>query len=78
MEVIQQKSQTLLSQKAYIQRLLEKHQMQNCNGVTTRVSPSIKLDRDPNGEPADETLYRSIIGGLAFCMTCTRTEKRLL
>ena len=74
MEVIQQKGQTLLSQKAYIQRLLEKHQMQNCNGVTTPMSPSIKLDRDPNGEPADETLCRSIIGGLAFCMTCTRPD----
>mmetsp|Transcript_11776 Transcript_11776/g.23697 ORF Transcript_11776/g.23697 Transcript_11776/m.23697 type:complete len:1085 (-) Transcript_11776:816-4070(-) len=73
-EVLQRKDHILLSQKAYIQRLLKKHNMEDCNGVRTPMSPSQKLTRNPDGEPADETTYRSIIGGLAFVMTCTRPD----
>ena len=73
-EVIQKEDCIMLGQKAYVEKLLQRHNMSDCKGVKTPISPSFKLTKDDGSEPANESEYRSIIGGLAYCMTGSRPD----
>jgi hypothetical protein len=59
----------IVSQKRYIERVLERFGMQDCKPTYTPLPTNIRLrkrDYDPDNPdpPADQTLYREIIGSL--------------
>ena len=59
----------IISQRRYIERVLERFGMQNCKPAYTPLPTNIRLrkrDYDPDNPdpPADQTLYREIIGSL--------------
>ena len=59
----------IVSQKRYIERVLERFRMQDCKPAYTPLPTNIRLhkrDYDPDNPdpPADQTLYREIIGSL--------------
>jgi hypothetical protein len=62
-------------QSEYIQRLLKRHRMLNCNSVTTPLDTSIKLTATTEDEAlADAKEYASIVGGLMFAACVTRPD----
>ena len=64
-----------IHQEQYIQSLLSKHGMRDCNSVTTPLDTSIKLVRTTDAEAtADPKGYQSIIGGLMFAAIVTRPD----
>jgi len=72
---VQQRSDGIsLSQEAYIESVLEKFGLQGEKACSLPISPTAKIDRDENGKPANEAEYRSIVGAVAYVMTCTRPD----
>jgi hypothetical protein len=62
-------------QEQYIQSLLKRHGMLDCNPVTTPLDTSIKLMKATDDEAmADPKDYQSIIGGLMFAAIVTRPD----
>ena len=51
-------------QRSYIQRLLERFGMQDCNPLSTPMNSKLKLCKDANGNPVDKLTYQSLVGGL--------------
>jgi hypothetical protein len=65
-----------IHQNQYIQQLLERHGMGECNPVTTPLDTSVKLT-SINAESeaaADPQEYASIVGGLTFAAYVTRPD----
>ena len=64
-----------LHQDQYIQDLLKRHDMQDCNPVSTLIDTSIKLVKMTDAEAtADPKEYQSIMGGLMFAAIVTRPD----
>jgi hypothetical protein len=64
-----------IHQSSYIQQLLERHGMADCNPVTTPLDTSVKLSSITSEEaPADAGEYASIVGGLMFAACVTRPD----
>jgi hypothetical protein len=64
-----------IHQNRYIQQLLERHGMADCNPVTTPMDTSVKLSSITSEEaPADAREYASIVGGLMFAACVTRPD----
>jgi hypothetical protein len=64
-----------LSQRAYINKILDKFGMSNCKPVGTPIEPNLNLHK---GEPEDQiekpTEYQSIIGSLMYASIATRPD----
>jgi len=69
-----EKDMLRLSQGSYIERVLKRFNMEECKIASTPLPVSVKITRDEHGEPADQEMYRSIIGSVAYVMTCTRPD----
>jgi len=68
-------SEVFVSQERYIDRLLAKHGMQESNPVSTPMEASMHLHRRKEDEkPADESLYRSIVGELNHLAVWSRPD----
>ena len=74
-------SRTLtLSQKTYIDSLLQKFNMEKCKPASTPLDPSIQLSRDQCPTTPEETAemkkfpYRELIGGLIWLTTGSRPD----
>ena len=63
-----------LSQRTYIEKLLRRHQMEDCKAASTPMAPNLNISKDEDGVLANEHNHRSIIGGLAYCMSGTRPD----
>ena len=64
-----------LHQNQYIQRLIERHGMGECNPVATPLDTSVKLTSITAEEaPADPQEYARIVGGLTFAACVTRPD----
>jgi len=64
-----------IHQNQYIQQLLERHGMGNCNPVATPLDTSVKFSSITEDEaPADPTEYASIVGGLTFAAYVTKPD----
>ena len=61
-----------LSQSHYIDKMLTKFGMEDCNPVKHPISEP--LHQDLEGELADESLYRAIVGSAMYLMVCTRPD----
>ncbi|GJX44688.1 hypothetical protein Tco_0261364 [Tanacetum coccineum] len=54
-----------ICQSQYTMDILKKHRIENCDTVSTPMATT-KLDADLQGNPVDQTKYRSMIGGLMY------------
>src|SRR5579859_3772529 len=64
-----------IHQNPYIQQLLERHGMMDCNPVTTPLDMSTKPSSITSEEaPADTREYASMVGGLMFAACVTRPD----
>ncbi|KAJ0466935.1 putative RNA-directed DNA polymerase [Helianthus annuus] len=73
LEVTQTVNGVFLSQQQYAKNLLSKFGMKNCNPDVLPMNPNEKLQADDGADKADETLYRSLVGGLLY-LTHTRPD----
>ncbi|XP_048228654.1 uncharacterized mitochondrial protein AtMg00810-like [Ricinus communis] len=73
LEVIQSYAGIFMCQRRYVQDILTKFQMQDCNPVYTPAETSLKLVKDPDGVKIDSTLYKQIVGSLMY-LTSTRPD----
>lgn len=73
LEVIQFDAGNFICQKKYVEEILERFQMKNCNSVTTPIEKGLKLVKDPAGRIVDSTLYKQIVGSLMY-LTATRPD----
>jgi len=64
-----------IHQNSYIQQLLDRHGMADCNSVTTPLDTSVKLSSIMSEEAStDAREYASIVGGLMFAACVTRPD----
>ncbi|XP_017618008.1 uncharacterized mitochondrial protein AtMg00810-like [Gossypium arboreum] len=70
-EVAQSDTGIFISQRKYVQEILKKFQMADCNPVGKPTETSLKLVKDDNGRDVDNTLYKQIMGSLMY-LTTTR------
>jgi hypothetical protein len=64
-----------IHQCQYIQQLLERHGMGDCNAVATPLDTTVKLSSIKDDQaPADPHEYASIVGGLMFAACVTRPD----
>src|SRR5213078_2277470 len=64
-----------IHQDQYIQQLLERHGMGECNSVSTPLDTSVKLSSITAEEaPVDPQEHASIVGGLTFAACVTRPD----
>ncbi|TXG60681.1 hypothetical protein EZV62_015254 [Acer yangbiense] len=72
-EVIQTSVGILASQKKYVQEILKRFKMKDCNLVGTPTAPDLKLVKNPGGKKVNATLYKQIVGSLMY-LTSTRLD----
>ena len=66
-----------LSQERFVQTILQRFQMGDCNGVATPMESGIVLQRSQNPDiedQGDRQLYQSLVGSLMYLMTATRPD----
>jgi len=73
LEIVQSDDGIFVSQKKYVQKLLDKFKMQKCNPTNTPSEFGLKLYKNEEGEKVDNTLYKQIIGSLMY-LTATRPD----
>lgn len=72
-EVSQTTTGLHVSQAKYALEVLRRFDMEECNPFSNPMVPGSKLCIDEGGEPADETLYKQIVGSLMY-ITNTRPD----
>ena len=72
-EVVQSSAGIFISQKKYVQEILDRFQMKNCNLVGTPTELGLKLMKDPEGKKIENTFYKQIVGSLMY-LTATRPD----
>ena len=72
-EVAQSRHCIKLKQALYAKKILQQVRMDECNSTKYPMEANLKLGKDEEGEPADPTQYRRIIGSLRY-LTHTRPE----
>ena len=71
------KSQLRLGQQAYIERVLKKFNMENCNACKAPMDKAAKLEAMPGDYNPPENVvqrYASLVGSLMYAMLCTRPD----
>ena len=65
----------ILSQRQYIDMILQRFGFQDCHTVSTPLEPGAQLISNPTPSlTEDESLYRSILGSIMYLMLCTRPD----
>jgi len=73
LEIVQSNAGIFVSQKKYVQELLDRFKMQKCNPANTPSEFVLKLYKDEEGEKVDNTLFKQITGSLMY-LTATRPD----
>ncbi|XP_031266668.1 uncharacterized protein LOC116125078 [Pistacia vera] len=71
LQVMQYVDGVFISQKKYVQEILDRFQMSNYNPVTSPTEVGLKLTKNPEGKKIDGPLYKQIVGSLMY-LTATR------
>ncbi|GJR31274.1 retrovirus-related pol polyprotein from transposon TNT 1-94 [Tanacetum coccineum] len=66
LQIHQSSKGIFINQAKFALEILKKHNMDNCLSIGTPLSTKPKLDADLNGEPVDQSDYRSKIGSLMY------------
>ena len=74
LQVQQSSSGILLHQAKYVEDMLVKFGYKDSTAANTPMAERPLLTADPDGEPVDQTLYRSMIGSLMY-LTASRDRK---
>ncbi|GKV47061.1 hypothetical protein SLEP1_g53999 [Rubroshorea leprosula] len=72
-EVDQSAAGIFISQKKYVQDILDRFRMKECNPVSTPIDAGMKLAKNPEGMKVNSTLYKQIVGSLMY-LTTTRPD----
>jgi hypothetical protein len=72
-EIVHQDNGIFVHQKIYIQKLLKKFGLQNCNPTNLPMDPKLQLQRYTGSSRADPLTYRSLVGSLIY-LTNTRPD----
>ncbi|GKV28920.1 hypothetical protein SLEP1_g37906 [Rubroshorea leprosula] len=72
-EVDQSATGIFISQKKYVQDILDRFRMKDCNPVSTPIDVGMKLVKNPEGKKVNSTLYKQIVGSLMY-LTATRPD----
>ncbi|MCI49719.1 hypothetical protein A2U01_0070963, partial [Trifolium medium] len=64
MEFVKTSKGLFLHQKKYVEDVLKRFHMRNCNPAITPRETGLKLSKNTNEELVDSTLYKQIIGSL--------------
>ncbi|CAH9110852.1 unnamed protein product [Cuscuta epithymum] len=73
LQIKQTKEGTFVSQAKYAKELVKKFNLQDGRNFETPMSTSIKIDKDEDGKPSDEKVYRGMIGSLLY-LTASRPD----
>ena len=73
MEVRQTQNEVFICQKKYLKEILKIFNMEECKSVNTPMGQKEKLQKKDGAEPANESVYRSLIGCLMY-LTATRPD----
>ena len=66
-----------LSQTTYLQKILDRERMQNCNPATTPADPNVRLEKcelSYKASEEDKKRYQSAVGSLMYAMLRTRPD----
>ncbi|UYV70659.1 hypothetical protein LAZ67_8000192, partial [Cordylochernes scorpioides] len=63
-----------LSQEAYVEKILKKFNLEECNPVKTPGDLNQDLDNHPDSSPVDPKLYQEMIGSLMYLSVGTRPD----
>ena len=66
-EFIQRSTGLILTQRRYLQQILSKFGMANCNPARVLFQPGVKLHRDMHAPTANLATYQRLVGKLLFC-----------
>ncbi|BFG35668.1 hypothetical protein CerSpe_219420 [Prunus speciosa] len=72
-EVNQYPAGIFLSQKKYVQEVLDRFHMKDCNPVGTPTSSDLKLAKNLDGRKVDPTLYKQIVKSFMY-LTSTKPD----
>ncbi|KAK1414964.1 hypothetical protein QVD17_30730 [Tagetes erecta] len=73
LQVKQSADGIFINQSKFVEKLLKKFKMQDCQTIRTPSDVNCKIQPDPKGKPVDQTLYRSMIGSLMY-LTASRPD----
>lgn len=74
-EINQRRNSITLSQSRFIQTILRRFQMENCNPVQTPLEPGTQpLDLDDPMTAEDQKTYQSLVGSLMYLAVATRPD----
>lgn len=63
-----------LSQKQYIEKLLERYGLQDANPVSTPMDLNVKLVANDGSNPVEVAKYQSVVGSLLYAAVATRPD----
>src|SRR5690606_8200422 len=63
-----------LSQSAFIDKVLQRFNMDDCNPVSTPIEPNATLTRDSGTPLQTATRYQQIVGSIMYLVTATRPD----
>ncbi|GAA0145518.1 transmembrane signal receptor [Lithospermum erythrorhizon] len=72
-EVVQKADGLFICQRRYAEGILKKFETDDCNHVNSPILPGIKVGRNEEGKPVDETHFKQIVGSLMY-LTSTRPD----
>ncbi|KAK1431920.1 hypothetical protein QVD17_08717 [Tagetes erecta] len=73
LQVKQSADGIFINQSKFVEKLLKKFKMQDCQTIRTPSDVNCKIQPDPKGKSVDQTLYRSMIGSLMY-LTASRPD----
>jgi hypothetical protein len=74
-KVVQKPGRIFLGKAAYVEKMLDKMGMENCNSAAVPMETRLKLSKKGRGTAMDATLYQSVVGGLCYLTTSsTRSQ----
>ncbi|GKV32516.1 hypothetical protein SLEP1_g41114 [Rubroshorea leprosula] len=72
-EVDQSAAGIFISQKKYVQDILDRFRIKDSNPVSTPIDAGMKLVKNPKGKKVNSTLYKQIVGSLMY-LNATRPD----
>ncbi|UYV62579.1 hypothetical protein LAZ67_2001174 [Cordylochernes scorpioides] len=73
-EIIKEDVRLILKQENYINKILQKYNMQDCKHISTPLDPNTNLDNFNSSKEVNKTQYQELIGCLLYLSTKSRPD----